>query len=85
MIRKTLATVSLTCVVIFCIASSCLAAYYWGDSGIDNVYNGSYWCEQAWVDVHTTINDYTVCVGVMRNGILYGVNVCNVSAGCYAK
>ncbi len=83
MIRKTITTISLTCVVIFCIASSCLAAYYFEDSGITSEYNGSYWCERAWVDVHTTMQDYTVHVGVEKNGLLYGVKATNVPAGYY--
>lgn len=89
MIKRATTTFIIVCVVMGLITSSCLA-YVCHDSGITRVYNGSYWTEQAWLDIEADwSHNYYVTVYVKRNGTHYGGKTTGLSAGdrktCYSN
>ncbi len=64
MFKRIVVALTVVCVVIGAIASKCFA-YYIYDSGVERVYNGSYWTEQAGVDFEADLyHDYYVKVYV---------------------
>lgn len=83
MLKKLITTATIVCVIVATIASTSLATLYFGDEDVDDVYNGSYWAEQAWVETHATEQSYMVRVGVQKNGTAYGIKPTTVSEGTY--
>ncbi|WP_294242675.1 hypothetical protein [Pseudobutyrivibrio sp.] len=83
MLKKVITTATIMCVIVATIASTCSANLYYGNEGINDVHNGSYWARQAWVDAHTTGQSHMVRVGIQKNGTKYGIKPTTVSAGTY--
>lgn len=59
----------------------CSASYTVQAMGCNHVYEASYEYDQGWARVHANNKTYTVIVGVIRNGVIYGQKATIASAG----
>ncbi len=83
MIKKVIVLAITVCTIVAAFSISSSASLYYGNQGIDDVYNGSYWSRQAWVEAHSTSGSYTVRVGIEKNNVRYGIKPTIVSSGSY--
>lgn len=88
MFKKAIVTISIACIIIGSI--SVLAfAYTTHEHGINRVYNGSYWGDQAWLNFEAdSTYDYYVKMYVKKGTTRYGYNRTPVYKGnthtCYS-
>ena len=83
MIKKVIVLAITVCTIVAALSISSSASLYYGNEDINDVYNGSYWSRQAWVEAHSTSGSYTVRVGIEKNNIRYGIKPTIVSSGSY--
>ena len=83
MIKKVIVLAITVCTIVAAFSISSSASLYYGNQGIDDVYNGSYWSRQAWVKAISTSGSQTVRVGIEKNNVRYGIKPTIVSSGSY--
>ena len=89
MIKKTLAILSVICVAVASLSSVCFADEpSFGCRGVSHGYNGSYWYDQGWINVHGDTSeyeeDYYIYVWVIRNEDVLGLKRTTVLAEQYS-
>ena len=89
MIKKTFVVLTVVCVIILSLSSVCFADEpSFGCRGVNHGYNGSYWFDQGWINVHGDTSeleeDYYIYVWVVRNNQMLGIRRTTVLAEQYS-
>lgn len=89
MFKKLFSVVSIVCVIVASVASTSLAGLSYSNKAVDTIYNGAAWGQRGRVDATATGQNYSVIVGIEKNGVILGTNTTTVFAGntqrCYSK